>query len=396
MDRLGAGGRLRVMRVIARMNVGGPARQVAVLGRHLDSERFEQCLLVGSVGAGEIDDMGLREVDLPHERVAGLGRAPRGFDDFHALVTIASRVHRFRPHIVHTHTAKAGVLGRVASVLASTAPGRRPALVHTFHGHLLHGYFSPRVTTAVVSAERVLARRTDRLVAVGRQVRDELVATGIGRADRWEVVPPGIELRAIPDRAEARAAMGVAAKATVVAYVARLTAVKRPDRFIEVASRVAALHPGVVFVVAGGGELAGDLVERAAAVGLKEPQLRMLGWTADVEAVYAAADVVLLTSDNEGMPVSLIEAALAGRPAVTPEVGSAAEVVVHGETGFVAPAGDAVALAHCVVRLLDDDGLRRAMGTAAGDRASRLFSAKRLVADTERIYSELASERGWW
>jgi len=385
-----------VLRIIARMNVGGPARQVAVLSRQLDPDRFEQRLLVGSVGAGEADDLDLRGVDLPHERVAGLGRAPNGMYDLRALASLVTAIRRFQPHIVHTHTAKAGVLGRVASVLAKPGRDGRPALVHTFHGHLLHGYFSPRITTAVVGAERLLARRTDRLVAVGERVRDELVAAGIGRLDRWEVVPPGIELRAIPDRGEARAGLGVPPEAAVVAYVARLTAVKRPDRFVEVAALVAAGHPGVVFLVAGDGELAGDLLEKAAAAGLRAPQLRMLGWTADVEAVYAAADLVLLTSDNEGMPVSLIEAALAGRPAVTPAVGSAAEVVVDGETGYVVAAGDGVGLADAVGRLLADGGLCQAMGDAAGERASEIFSASRLVTGTERIYAELASERGWW
>ncbi|MEJ7583480.1 MAG: glycosyltransferase, partial [Acidimicrobiales bacterium] len=203
MARLGDDERLRVLRVIARMNVGGPARQVAVLSRHLDPTRFEQRLLVGSVGAGEADDLQLRDVDLPHRRVAGLGRAPNGLDDVRALATLVREVRRFRPHIVHTHTAKAGVLGRVAA-LAARAPGSGPALVHTFHGHLLHGYFPARITTAVIAAERLLARRTDRLVAVGARVRDELLAAGIGRPDRWAVLPPGIELRAVPDRAAAR------------------------------------------------------------------------------------------------------------------------------------------------------------------------------------------------
>ncbi len=387
--------RLRVLRIIARMNVGGPARQVSVLARQLDPVHFEQRLLVGAVGSEEADDLVLRRVDIPHRRVRGLGRAPSPSDDVRAMVALMAEVRRFRPHVVHTHTAKAGALGRAAALLAGFPPKQRPALVHTFHGHLLHGYFSPLVTKAVVITERGLGRQTDRLVAVGSRVRDELGAVGIGHRDRWEVVPPGIELRPLPSRTEARTALGLPQEAPVVAYVARLTAVKRPDRFVDVAAHVASVVPKAMFLVAGDGELAADVRRRAAAAGIADRVL-MLGWTADMEAVYAAADVVALTSDNEGMPVSLIEAALAGRPAVTPAVGSAAEVVTDGQTGFVVPPGDALALAAAIARLLADDDLREGMGSAAARRAAERFSGSRLVADTERIYGELARERGWW
>lgn len=387
--------RLRVLRVIARMNVGGPARQVSVLVRGLDPAVFEHRLLVGAVGPDEADDLLLRGVDVPHGLVPGLGRAPSPLDDVRALRTLFAEVRRFRPHLVHTHTAKAGVLGRVAALLAGIPAKRRPALVHTFHGHLLHGYFSQPVTKAVVMVERGLAWRTDRLVAVGTRVKDELAAAGIGHRAQWEVVPPGIELRPPPTRAEARAGLGLPQEAPVVAYVARLTGVKRPDRFVDVAAHVAALVPDALFLVAGDGELAPDMRRRATDAGVAD-RIRMLGWTADVEAVYAAADVVALTSDNEGMPVSLIEAAIAGRPAVTPRVGSAAEVVVDGQTGFVVPPGDARALALAIASLLGDRQLQVAMGIAAARRAAEHFSGSRLVADTERIYTEVARQRGWW
>lgn len=389
------GKRLRILRVIARMNVGGPARQVEVLVRDLDPVQFEQRLLVGAIGPGEVDDLVLRGVETPHRRIRGLGRAPSPGDDVRALLALSAEVWRFRPHVVHTHTAKAGALGRLAALLAGFPPRRRPALVHTFHGHLLHGYFSPGATKAVVMAERALARPTDRLVAVGSRVRDELRAVGIGRQGQWEVVPPGIQLRALPSRHEAREALGLPQEAPIVAYVARLTGVKRPDRLVDVAVHVASLVPEALFLVAGDGELAGEVRRRAAAAGIAD-RLRMLGWTGEVEAVYAAADVVVLTSDNEGMPVSLIEAALAGRPAVTPAVGSAAEVVIDGQTGLVVPPGDAWSLASAVARLLSDGDMRKAMGAAAARLAAKRFSGSRLVADTERIYTEVARQRGYW
>jgi glycosyltransferase involved in cell wall biosynthesis len=174
----------------------------------------------------------------------------------------------------------------------------------------------------------------------------------------------------------------------VVAFVGRLTAIKRPDRFVDMALAVAAARPETRFLVAGEGDLLPQVRGRAQPLG---ERIRFLGWRPDVETVHAAADLTVLTSDNEGMPVSLIEAAMTGRPAVTTDVGSAAEVVAHGHTGFVT-APDADRLAAAVLTLLGAGDLRRTFGEAAAARARRLFTAERLVADTERLYEALAGE----
>jgi glycosyltransferase involved in cell wall biosynthesis len=373
-------GAIRVLRVIARMNVGGPALQVTALTEGLDPERFEQRLLVGGVGHGEADYLELRAPHLPAERVHGLGPSPSPLGDLRALATIRRAIREFRPHVVHTHTAKAGVLGRTAAMLTQA-----PVRVHTFHGHLLHGYFSPLVTRGVVAVERVFARRTTRLVAVGGRVRDELLAAKIGRPEQYVVVPPGIELPPAPTRIEARARLGLPADASVVAFVARLTNVKRPDRFAEVATRVAAARPGTFFVIAGEGELLDDLRQRLGDLG---DYGRFLGWRADVETVYAAADVVVLTSDNEGMPVSLIEAAMVGCPAVTTRVGSTDEVVLDGKTGFVVDV-DAGALAARTLHILEDAALRERLAQAASAHARSHFSRARLIGDTATLYEAI-------
>lgn len=381
--------RLRVLRIIARMNMGGPSRQVTSLSHHLDGERFEQRLLTGAVGPDEADDLALRGKGVDHRRVRGLGRAPSALDDGRAMGALIAEVRRFQPHIIHTHTAKAGALGRMAALSASLPPHRfRPALVHTFHGHLLHGYFPALATRAVVGVERRLARVTHRLVAVGERVRDELLAAGVGEFSQFVVVPPGIEMGVQLSRTDGRHRLRLPPDGAVIAYVARLARVKRPDRFADVALRIAARHSGAHFVVAGDGELAEDLRDRLAMLG---DRVHFLGWYPDVEAVYAAADVVVLTSDNEGMPVSLIEAALSGRPAVATDVGSVAEVVVNGATGLVVGL-DAAAVASAVCRLLCDPDLCAAMGVAAARRARHLFSAQRLVADMEGLYGELDEE----
>jgi glycosyltransferase involved in cell wall biosynthesis len=374
-------GRLRVLRVIARMNVGGPALQVTGLVEGMDPDRFDHRLLVGSVGPGEADYVALRAPDLALTTLPGLGRSPRPFDDARALRALVREMRAFRPHIVHTHTAKAGVLGRTAAKIART-----PAVVHTFHGHLLHGYFSPAVTRAVVQTERVLARGTDRLVSVGARVRDDLLAAGIGKPDQYVVVAPGIWLPPQPARGAARSTLGLPAGGPVVVFVARLTAIKRPERFIEVARRLEAAHPTAVFVVVGEGDKLPALKTAAPA------NVRFLGWRGDVEAVYAASDLVVLTSDNEGMPVSLIEAALCGVPAVATAVGSVAEVVLDGRAGWLCPP-DVSALTAAVEAALSS-GVLADFGAAARAHATAAFGRDRLVADSERLYEELAAEKG--
>ena len=375
--------RLRVLRIIDRLNIGGPALQATVLSEGLDPARFDHRLLAGGIDADEGDHVTLRAPDLRVERIDGLGRSPHLGNDAQALWRISQVIRRFRPHIVHTHKAKAGVLGRVAAW-----SNRVPATVHHYHGHLLSGYFSPSKTKVFAGIERGFAHPTTALVAVGSQVRDELLAAGIGRREQYSVVPPGVVLPAAADRRAARAALGLPGDAPVVGYVGRLTQVKRPERFIDMAIEVARRHPTAVFLIAGRGELLGSLVERARPL---EGRARFLGWRGDVATVYAASDVVVLTSDNEGMPVSLIEAASVGTPAVTTRVGSAPEVVLDGVTGFVT-ATDVEALVRATVELLENDDLRRRMGAAAALRARREFSAARLVADITALYERIAAE----
>ena len=368
-------GRIRVLRVIARMNVGGPALQVTGLVEGMDPDRFDHRLLTGSVGPDEADWVALRAPGLRHEVVRGLGRSPDALDDARALRQLVSVVREFRPHVIHTHTAKAGVLGRVAALV-----GRVPVRVHTFHGHLLHGYFSPAVTRAVVQVERALARRTTALVSVGSQVRDELLAAGIGTPGQYSVFPPGISLPPPPPRAVARAALGLPEGVPVVVFVARLTTVKRPERFLEVARALQGRFPDAVFAVVGEGDLLPSLQASAPS------NVRFLGWRGDVEAVYAAADLVVLTSDNEGMPVSLIEAALCGVPAVSTRVGSVAEVVLDGRSGWLcSPDG----LVEAVASALSSASSLRAAGVAAREHAVAAFGRDRLVADTQALYERL-------
>ncbi len=375
---------IRILRIIARMNVGGPAWQVSVLTRGLDEHRFESRLVVGDVGEGEADFIALRDPELPVLKIPALGRSVRFGDDLRAFVAIRRAIRDYRPDIVHTHTAKAGVLGRLAA-----ATCRVPVRVHTFHGHVLHGYFNRWVTRLVRIVEGLLARRTTALVAVGERVRDELLGSGIGRADQYVVIPPGVALGARPDRVSARTALGLPVDQPVVLFVGRLTAVKRPDRLIEAMALVLDRRPDAVLAIAGEGELLEETRSRAEPLGAS---VRFLGWRRDIAGLYAAADCMVLTSDNEGMPVTLIEAAMAGVPSVTTDVGSAREVVLNEVTGLVVEP-DAAAIADGLIRLLDDD-LRGKLGAAARKRAEAEFGTRRLIADHEALYERLMAELG--
>lgn len=375
---------IKILRIITRMNIGGPAWQVSVLIRGLDPDQFESQLISGQVADGEADFVDLRDPELPILRVAALGRSIRFGDDFRALVEIRRIIVAFRPDIVHTHTAKAGLVGRLAAVTS-----RVPITVHTFHGHTLHSYFKRPSAQILRFIESRLANHTTSLVAVGGRVRDDLLEAGIGRVDQYSVIPPGVDLGSLPNQVSARIALGLPPDRPVVLFVGRLTAVKRPDRLIDAMACVLERLPDTLLVVAGEGDLFDETRLRAKPLG---PSVRFLGWRQDLNRVYAAADVAVLTSDNEGMPVSLIEASLSGLPSVTTNVGSAGEVVVDGVTGRVVEA-TAGSVADALVELLSDEDLRSSMGEAAQEHSGKAYGVGRLIRDHEALYHRLLSER---
>lgn len=378
----------RVMRVITRLNVGGPARQALLLTTALRDRGYRADLVVGSEGEREGT---LRPPGLPLTIVPTLRREVDLRADLRAARALLRLVRAGRPHIVHTHLAKAGALARLAARRA-----RVPVVVHTFHGHVLDGYFSPTATRAFLAAERRLADWTDVLVGVSAAVRDELLALRIGRPDQWRVIPLGLDLGPLiglpPDPTEARRRLRLPAAGPVVGIVGRLVGVKDHATFLDAAARVAAARPEVSFAVAGDGPLRLTLEDRARV--LLGDRVRFTGWVHDLPALYSALDVVALTSRNEGTPVALIEAGAAERPVVATRVGGVADVVRDGDTGLLAPAGDPAALAGEILALLDQPERARAMGRAGRAWVRDRFGAERLVADIVDLYAELMDRRG--
>ena len=329
--------------------------------------------------------------------VPSLRRNP-GWHDVRALIELTRIIRRERPQIVHTHAAKGGTLGRVATLLAFPLKRSRPILIHTYHGHSLTGYFSPRVAAIYRRIEQVLGRVTDRLVAVSQEVCDELVGMRVARREKFEVVALGFDLAPFAvnsdvrqrTRHQVRAELGIPADARLVTLIARLVPIKRVDRFLALANRLREV-PGLRFLIVGDGGLRDSLQDSPEARAL-EGQLVWAGFRRDMPAVLAASDVVVQTSDNEGTPVSLIEAQAAGLPVVSTDVGGTRSVVRDRETGFISPRDDLVAATDLLRSLLLDDDLRAAMGAAARHAMIESYSLDRLTADLDQLYQrELAA-----
>jgi glycosyltransferase involved in cell wall biosynthesis len=387
---------IRVLRIIARLNIGGPAIQAITLTHLLDGRGYETTLVRGreEPDEGNMDYLAER-LGVRPQLIEWLRRKP-GLYDVRALLELMRTMRAHRPDIVHTHAAKGGTLGRVAALLVA----RRAVLVHTFHGHSLSRYFLPMQARLYAWIERMLARRTECLIAVSQEVRDELVELGVAPADRVEVVRLGFDLSHFnPDeeerarrRAAVREEIGVADDERVVTLIARLVPIKRVDRFLRVA-RMLSDEENVRFVVVGDGELRDELRHSQAAQSLGD-RLTWMGFRRDVADVCFASDIVVLTSDSEGTPVSLIEAQASGVPVVGTAVGGVGTVVEDGKTGYVVERVHEDHFASAVADLLADPERAEAMGAAGRDRVMATFSLDRLVDDLDQLYRKLLAARG--
>jgi glycosyltransferase involved in cell wall biosynthesis len=386
--------RVRVLRAIARLNVGGPALHVTYLSRGLADRGYDTTLVAGEIASGEESMAFVAEragVDVVP--VAGLSREVSPLRDLLAAVRLARLIRALRPQIVHTHTAKAGAVGRTAAVLAGRP---RPLVVHTFHGHVLRGYFGSVGSRVFRLLETTLARVTDVLVAVSPQVRDELVRLGVAPAEKFTVVRLGIELeprvRCADDPAEIRARLGISPERFVVGWFGRMTAVKRTEDLLAALSQVRARGVDALLLLVGDGVDRPRLEENAFRLGLARHCL-FLGYQEDVAPWYAACDAVALTSANEGTPVTIIEALAAGRPVVVTSVGGVPDVVADGVDGYLVEPGDTSALADRLERLALDPALREQLGARGRVRALARYSVGRLVDDVDLLYRSLLDER---
>ena len=398
-----AGGRpvgehpMRVMRVIARLNMGGPALHVSYLAAGLEQRGYATTLVSGTLARGEssmafvADRLGVRVVPLPE-----LGREISPLRDVVAAWKLSRLVRDERPHILHTHTAKAGTIGRLAALLSGSA--RPPIVVHTFHGHILSGYFDPVRASMFRLLERGLAHVATALVAVSPEVRDELVRFGVAPSSKFVVIRLGIELEkrvhAEPGlREESRRQLGVTPDRFFVGWVGRMTGVKRVDDVLVGFARLRELGVDAVLGLIGDGPDREGIERRAGELGIIRHCL-FLGYQEEVAPFYAAFDTVVLPSANEGTPVSVIESLAAGRPVVATRVGGVPDVVQEGVDGFLVETGDTEALAQQLAVLARDPGLRTRMGEAGRERILRRYAVDRLIDDIDLLYRSLLESKG--
>jgi glycosyltransferase involved in cell wall biosynthesis len=385
------------LRVIARLNMGGPALHVAYLTEGLTKRGYDTTLVAGSLARGE-DSMAFvadaRGVEVV--RIDELGREISPFRDLMATIRLARLIRKERPQILHTHTAKAGTVGRVAALLAGSR--RPPIVIHTFHGHVLRGYFGPVRTLFFRLLERWLAAGTTALVAVSPQVRDDLVALGVAPRERFVVIRLGIELdeRVAPElngRAESRHYLGIPGDRFAVGWIGRMTAVKRTDDVLVAFKRLRDGGVDAVLCMVGDGPDRLQLEQRAHELGVTRDTI-FLGYQEDVAPFYAAFDALVLPSSNEGTPVSVIEALAAELPVVATRVGGVPDVVRDGDDGFLVEAGATDDLADRLGRLARDPALRARMGKRGRERVLPRYAVERLVEDVDELYRSLLSAGG--
>ena len=379
---------MRVLRIIARLNVGGPARHVVWLTEALEKEGFETLLVTGTVPPGEDDMSGFAAAHgVTPLVIPSMSRelSPR---DAVTIWKLWRLMRRFRPDVVHTHTAKAGAAGRLAGLLYRLTSRRRPLFVHTFHGHVFHGYYSRFKTWIFLTIERFLARaNTGRIVVLSEQQRREIHERfRVGRAEQFVVVPLGME---IDDVVPARRAEGP----LTVGIVGRLAPIKNHDLFLRVAAQ---LRDEARFVVYGDGAERPRLERLAADLGLGDRVV--FAGTRDVAEIYPSIDILALTSRNEGTPLAILEAMAAGVPVVATAVGGVVDLLGRVDTrgdgfdvrerGITAAPDDELGLAGGIRRFLHDRALRADISERSRTYAAKSHSKERLAADIIRVYRE--------
>ena len=379
---------LRILHVIARLNLGGAAHQVLRLAAEQRRRGHEVLVVAGRVPAGEESmEHVAAELAVPLQPLPTLQRELDVRADAAAVRELRRLLRSWRPTVLHTHAAKAGATGRSAAVLAGRARPR--ALVHTFHGHVLRGYFGARRERAFRLVEQALARRTDVLVAVSEEVRDDLAELGVAPRKRFAVIPYGFSEDDVAAAAGARACvrreLGLGDETFVVGWIGRLTAIKRPLDLVSTLRALVDLGVDGALVAVGDGEER-ERVESLARELAVTDRLHLVGYRTNIGDWHAAFDALLLTSANEGTPVAAIEALLARKPVVATRVGGTPAVVSDGVTGFLADTGDTERLARRLAELARDPRLRERLGRAGADRVRERFGVERMVDETEAAY----------
>lgn len=385
-------GPIRVMRIIARLNIGGPAIHVSLVTARLQDAVFSSTLVTGQVGQAEGDmaylarDLGVEPVVIPE-----LGREISPLDDLKVLVTLICLMRRMRPHVVHTHTAKAGFLGRLAAYLSGV-----PVIVHTYHGHVFHGYFGPLETRVFVMLEQLAAGLSDAVLTISDILKCDLLAFHIAPQEKIRIVPLGLDLLSLTMldglRGVLQAELGYPLHTPLVAIVGRLVPIKNHDLFLAAAQQVALVMPEVRFVIVGDGDRRTELEALTRQLGLAHI-VHFIGWRRDLPVIYADTSVLVLTSHNEGTPVSMLEAMAAGVPVVATAVGGVPDVLKGGRLGTLVSPGSVDAVAEAILAVLRTG--EHPHVAEAREWVLKQYDAARLIADLRQLYIGLLAQKGY-
>ncbi len=383
--------KIRVLHVITRLIIGGAQVNTLLTVAHLDRRRYRVTLASGPTTGpeGSLEDQIPGEIAF--ERIPELVRNPDPLKDIIALRRLYALMRRGRYHIVHTHTTKAGLLGRIAARLA-----RVPIVVHTPHGHAFHGYLNSAGSRALQRVERWLAHWTDRIICLTEAERRDHLRVRVGPPEKFEVIHSGVDIERfrqarVNSLEGARRALGLPETGPLVGCVARLVPVKGVDYLLEAVPLVHAAVPHATVIFVGDGPLRAQLEQRAAALRLNGA-VEFLGLRRDVAEIIALCDVVVLPSLNEGMGRAAVEALAAGRPVIGSRISGIQDVISEGETGLLVPPGDPEALAHAIIRCLTNPALADAMGRRAQAEAEH-FGVTPMMTKIDRLYTRLVAAR---
>ena len=372
---------IKVVSIVSRMNVGGPAVLLSELIRRLPSDQFSHTLITGRCLDNEIDFLDAHPLDSKVIYVDDIQRSILPIADIRSLIRLVRILRNENPNIVHTHTSKAGVIGRIASRIANP----QIIVIHTFHGHLLYGYFSKFKTRLIVILEIVLAKITNVFVAVTEQVKLDLIGVGIGTNSKWAIIHPGVSASRYLSKQDARDLLKIGNNKFVYSWIGRFTDIKNPMLAIQAFENIENKSE-LYFLMAGDGELLEECMSYARARNLP---INFLGWITDINPILSASDFVLMTSRNEGMPVVIVESALKGVPVLTTDVGGVTEFVADGVTGWLIEQ-NAELISQKISGLIKNIGLIEPIGKNAQRFANNEFSVEMFVDEHVSLYNEVA------
>lgn len=389
--------KIRVLRIINRFNIGGPTYNATLLSRFLD-DRFETLLVGGLPEEGETDSLyipeqyGLKPVLIPEMK-----REPNFRSDRAAYNKLIKIIEEFKPHIVHTHAAKAGALGRRAAVKCGV-----PIIVHTYHGHVFHSYFGKVKTNVFKLIERRLAKKTTRIVAISEIQKKELsIDHSICPLDQISVIPLGFDLNpfhqaGIENREAKRKELHLEENEIAIALIGRFAPVKNHKLLFDALEEILPqIKEKIKVFIVGDGSEREYIEERTVGLNKNYPNTVFLtSWIKDIASFNAGMDIICLCSLNEGTPVSLIEAQAGNIPVLTTDVGGVRDIIVEGETGFVVPSNDLQAFAEKLKQLIVNEKKRLEMSQNGWTHVRDKFSYQRLASDVANLYEKLLKEKG--